>query len=708
MSNFVVVAIPEEQDRVWKVSSEKIPHLTLLFLGDEDDADTQQIMQFVEHAVTLSQHGQFYANVDHRGTLGDDDADVLFFRKNSWDLKWITQFRNQLLQNHAIRTAYDSTDQYDEWTPHLTLGYPETPAKPQKDDDWPIHSVCFDRIAVWVGDFEGPEFRLEWPDRELEGDLAVAYSDTQKDAIVHCTTNRLDVIEHFGIRGMHWGQRKSETITTRDGKTQQGTKRQAAKADKNWKKDFESGKGFGFDDEKFTKAYNEKWKDHDFSKEDWNNPSPTYKKYEDGYFKEMSHEYSRQYAEHFGSSPTGKMKVSLVEHNGEPHIKLTHNDVVHADGVVVLFKVTFDDKGLITKISQVKDSMAQATDLASEFIEHFGTKGMKWGVQKAKVGAQKVGRGLKKAGIFLADSAWEHSVYSTEKHNIVHNKVASNIDAKVFKLQESPKYRGKNLKADKALETEYHQDVAKITDSAYRGAVKDAYGTNYSGTKSVHYVNDVRGARLEIRDTATGQRKGEVDISKTQEVVTNELDTSASHAATEEAPDISIPLKLDKNGQISGVVFVESKMIHSDDPVDEFLLEHFGIKGMHWGFRKGPPVAVAPTAKSRVPFGSRRKTKIDVEGGENHPAHVDAVKVAEAKIKLKKSGAAALSNQELREVANRMQLENQVALLTSHKGKRFVSRQLEIEGQNLAREAARAGVRAGVKRGAKRLAVAAI
>src|SRR4051812_22375808 len=94
-----IVAIPEEQDRVWKISSEKIPHLTLLFLGDENNSKLEQIVQFVEHATQLSEHGQFYLDVDRRGELGADQADVIFFSKRSWNLKWIKQFRAQLLQN---------------------------------------------------------------------------------------------------------------------------------------------------------------------------------------------------------------------------------------------------------------------------------------------------------------------------------------------------------------------------------------------------------------------------------------------------------------------------------------------------------------------------------------------------------------------------------------------------------------------------------
>jgi 2'-5' RNA ligase len=378
MSNLVIVAIPEENDRVWKISSEQVPHLTLLFLGDADNnPHTESIVQFVEHAVTLSEHGPFYLDVDHRGTLGPDEADVLFFSNRSWNLRWIKQFRGQLLQNEQVRSAYDSVPQHtapQDWVPHLTLGYPDTPAKADPNDEpfgHPIYSAAFDRIAVWTGDYDGPEFRLEWPDRELEGDLAVAWADEQKKAM-----------RHNGLK-------------------------------------------------------------------------------------------------------------TLVKPKAEAKAKETEAPEVKVEG-----------------------------------------------------------------------------------------------------------------------------------------------------------------------------------------------DQTATH----------------------GEAFV-SGLVHGQiEDGEAFVLEHYGVKGMRWGMRRSAPSAVAPKATSKVPAGNRRKTKVKVEGGQNHPAHEDAIKVEQAKAKLKKSGPKALSNQELRDVANRVQLENQVSVLTSHKGRQFVSRQLQSEGQNLAR----AGVRTGVKKGAKKVGAAGV
>src|SRR3954454_10498325 len=138
-TNLVIAAIPDENDRVWKISSDEIPHLTVLHLGDVNEvSNLEQIMLFVEHAANTTLN-RFYLPVDHRGELGEGKADVLFFKKGRYDFKAIRDFRSLLLQDENIKTAYDATAQFETpehvgapgqpWIPHLTLGYPETPAK---------------------------------------------------------------------------------------------------------------------------------------------------------------------------------------------------------------------------------------------------------------------------------------------------------------------------------------------------------------------------------------------------------------------------------------------------------------------------------------------------------------------------------------------------------------------------------------------------
>lgn len=198
----VVVAIPREDDYVWKVSSEPVPHMTLLYLGQVDwsPEQIQNVSLFIQHAA--SQLHRFWMSVDRRGTLGAQEADVLFFDKGI-NNKLLDRFRTNLLVDRDISTAYQSATQYDQWTPHLTLGYPETPAKPDTRD-FGFNGVEFDKIALWTSDSDGPTFQLKsWADDELE----VAMSDIQRG------TDLEAVLEHHGVKGMKWGQHKKSRQT---------------------------------------------------------------------------------------------------------------------------------------------------------------------------------------------------------------------------------------------------------------------------------------------------------------------------------------------------------------------------------------------------------------------------------------------------------------------------------------------------------------
>lgn len=207
MSVVCIVAIPKEDDHVWDISSEEVPHLTLLNLGDPDQFEgALHATNFLDHAA--GQLPRFGLSVDRRGLLGPKEADVLFFRKSDWNYKTLCDFRNNLLTNPHIRQAYDATLQFDQWIPHLTLGWPDSPAH-EDDRDWGIHWVDFDKIALWLGEFQGPTFQLE----EMLYSQEVAMSAEDAGA---------DFLAHFGVKGMKWGHRKNA-----DGSS--GTKRQQSR-----------------------------------------------------------------------------------------------------------------------------------------------------------------------------------------------------------------------------------------------------------------------------------------------------------------------------------------------------------------------------------------------------------------------------------------------------------------------------------------------
>lgn len=192
MGNIAIVAIPTAQDVVWKFSSEKIPHMTLLFLGDGPLQNEENIIQYVQHVTSTSLH-KFGMSVDRRDVLGPNKADVLIFDKG-WANADIEAARGYLLADPNINEAYLSADQYEGWIPHLTLGFPETPIKKEPENSYELNYVQFDRIAIWTDDYAGPEFRLGSEDMSLE---PMYHSDMA-----------LKTLQHSGTKGMKWGIRR--------------------------------------------------------------------------------------------------------------------------------------------------------------------------------------------------------------------------------------------------------------------------------------------------------------------------------------------------------------------------------------------------------------------------------------------------------------------------------------------------------------------
>lgn len=702
-TSLVIVAIPEEQDRVWQVSSEQVPHLTLLYLGDDvtQVQHVDQIEQFVEHAVTLSEHGPFYLDVKRRGVLGPNEADVLFFNEKSWNLKWIKQFRGQLLQNDAVRTAFDSAAQFgavQEWLPHLTLGSPDAPAQPIPKDgfDHPFYSVCFDRIAVWSQEYAGPEFLLEWPDREFDGDLAVAYSDTKKAELIHYAMNGgkpLSVaelgeqfVEHHGVKGMKWGVRK------------------------------EPVKGGGFGGNQALKAA-------------LLGPAAL---------------LSPKFRKHTSSHTQAMVAIFGMYSIMSPKV---HADLIQATKKVKLEKADSEwEKGL-------KDGSAMVA-VHNATSNHFNAN-------IASVNAKHPGDFKKDTKNFDDPSTWgpKYKSYMKDIDSLTKDSIKNAANELHLKNPSGTK------------EVEIHQgpsrqpgDYLLTVKSTHGGSDAGKAGSAGSGTANFgsgkvgsagsgssrfkhsameevlqHAANPALDVKVNFTIDAEGRVTGFTfpDDAGVNAVHSDTLSNGAAfvdglvHASVLDNANVAAQIKAkiqsilddvtgDGDGDVKlfGDPLVRTKIqsvlqdFYQDPNVDnaivydalgEKFLEHFGVKGMRWGVRKAEPIK----SKSGHTI-IRGKAKVNVEGGGGHPAHPDAIKVAEAKTKLKKSGAAALSNEELRTVANRLQLEGQVHTLIKTKGKKFVDRHLEEQSNQLVRTGIREGAKRALKRGAQAAAVAAI
>lgn len=343
----VIVAIPSDDDHVWKVSSEKVPHITLLYLGapDWDGNEMADVASYVQHAASTLR--SFGMSVERRGVLGDKSADVLFFKK-SWSFNDLEKFRSQLRANQAIDKAYLSADQYPQWTPHLTLGYPETPA--HKDDrDYPISWVNFDKIAMWVGDSEGPTFQLN-DDRGLD----VAMSQELGAQAIE------EILEHYGVQGMKWGHRK----------------------DKKWAKSIYSVRGAVTVHNNVAHKMNNGLIDKHNNDPRWKGKNLLKNKklselYYNEYAKLNDRVYKQAVNEVHGVSPSGTKRAVYVNDSQGPRIEIRDVNARHADSVPapdLVFHLKLDENGFITEANEAEEGA----------LKHYGVKGMKWGKRKTR------------------------------------------------------------------------------------------------------------------------------------------------------------------------------------------------------------------------------------------------------------------------------------------------------------------------------------
>src|SRR6478735_9940823 len=86
------------------------------------------------------------------------------------------------------------------------------------------------------------------------------------------------------------------------------------------------------------------------------------------------------------------------------------------------------------------------------------------------------------------------------------------------------------------------------------------------------------------------------------------------------------------------------------------ILEHYGVKGMHWGVRSSGSAGSQARVK-KVKQRPLLKTKVVTRGGRAQPATKEAVSARTLQRTFRKSGPNALTNKQLQELQTRLNLE---------------------------------------------------
>lgn len=122
--------------------------------------------------------------------------------------------------------------------------------------------------------------------------------------------------------------------------------------------------------------------------------------------------------------------------------------------------------------------------------------------------------------------------------------------------------------------------------------------------------------------------------------------------------------------------------------MESATLQHHGIKGMKWGVRRTPE--------------QLQRTKNHIDTASNMVKEAKNINSSISKIRttVKKKDLSKMSDQELRDRVNRMNLEQQFSQLSSgkvSKGESYVRNTLEIAGSALAVTSSAVAIAVGIK-----------
>lgn len=373
MTSWAIVAIPEDGESVWKTSSEKVPHLTLLFLGEQSDPQKAiHIAEYLNHAANTSIN-KFGLNVRNRGVLGDEQADVLFFENAKFqdNMKRVQDFRANLLADSVIYEAYSSVEQFPGWTPHLTLGYPGRPAKKGEGiDSLPPYAVYFDKIALWVDDFDGPTFELDYRDAQSMAMDSLAHRnalrskahkipETSRDVVMRNVIARQKLREPSNLKHLGVGARKVEYKNPIEDAV---ARTLAAAASTSAELSTEG---------RFLK--------HAIAGDLRHGSTAESKKV---YVRENQLSFLRHFEDAVGGSPSERAgrEFDLTTRPDGDWILSSINRIAHTGTVETHIRPKLDNNGMIVNYEIIHDQMSNE-DL-SLALKHYGVKGMKWGVRR--------------------------------------------------------------------------------------------------------------------------------------------------------------------------------------------------------------------------------------------------------------------------------------------------------------------------------------
>lgn len=263
-------------------------------------------------------------------------------------------------------------------------------------------------------------------------------------------------------------------------------------------------------------------------------------------------------------------------------------------------------------------------------IEHYGVKGMKWGVRRDLRKSRSMAERDKK--IAARDASWRKSVSSTTDFNKITKRATKTAKREIKQLNLRYKEEGHKLTralftANKDLKNagsltrqKYAGEVKTILDDQLNRAAHHYHGNSPSGLFQVEVKNSPSGgymaeitprsSRKLARDTARVDRKINKNIRKDEKKAAKAA--SLSHASSA----LIIDLPVDEDGFIVDVIFreptIKQTAVGTSEEIRSMVeatiedIKHYGVKGMKWGVRRSQ--ASLDRAAGRKPSRPKNRT----------------------------------------------------------------------------------------------------
>jgi 2'-5' RNA ligase len=192
----VLVAVPSAMDPIRLVGDEE-KHATLLFFGETSSLPSgakEELLGTLEQVSMMT--GSFVERILDISRLGTDEPPALVAMLTNRQLGSI---REILQVNPKIKGYLSNTPQFPDYTPHVTLAYPDYQGEAAIRKTIPqVRRIQFDRLALWWNG-ERIEFNLNQYMDEPMAEAAWSEELVEK------------FLAHYGVPGMRWGVRKQST-----------------------------------------------------------------------------------------------------------------------------------------------------------------------------------------------------------------------------------------------------------------------------------------------------------------------------------------------------------------------------------------------------------------------------------------------------------------------------------------------------------------